>query len=462
MSKLDLVIRNGEIVNATGRQGRANIGILDGCIVQIGGEMEGERELDASARLVIPGGVDAHVHLSLSPEDEATSPHWVDNFESGSCAALAGGITTLGNMTVPDSGETPLEAVERDSAKARKQTIADLFLHPALTEATPRILAEIPKLLEQGSNSIKIFTAWAQFDEQWNGYLEAIRVAGRHGMISLIHCEDYALMKDATDRLVAENKTSLRYYAESRPVISEVLATQRAIAMAEATGAPIYIVHISSGRALEACKQAQERGLPVYVETRPMYLFFTRARLNDSDGAKFVGMPPLREREDIDALWAGLREGTIQTVCTDHAPWMLADKLDPTHTITNVRPGVADLQFMLPTLYSEGVRKGRISLERFVQVTSTNAAKLFGLFPQKGIIAPGSDADLVIFDPELSMNVDSSIYKSNSDFSVFEGWEITGWPVITLRRGEVVYNEGKITGIPGSGRLLSRKAGTSL
>lgn len=454
MFDVDLVIRNGEIVTASGMQGKADIGIKSEKIVQIGGDMVGKNEIDASEKLVLPGGIDAHVHLSMPPEYTNRKPRWVDDFATGSAAAIAGGITTVGNMTSPGKDETPLEAVQREMELARQQTIADIFFHPVLSRAEPEVLAEIDRYPEHGIRTIKVFTVFPQFDAQMGFYLQAIRKAGENGLLTVIHCEDAALIQDATERLVAENKSSLRYYPESRPVVSEVVATQKAVALAEVTGSPIYVVHLSSARALEVCMQAQARGLPVYVETRPLYLFFTKERFNDPDGAKFVGQPPLREQGDIEALWTGIQQGSIQTVCTDHAPWMLADKLDPAHDITNLRPGVADLQFLLPVLYSEGVRKGKIGIDRFVQVTSTNAAKLFGLFPGKGTIAVGSDADLTIFDPNETQTVESNLYKSRSDYSVFEGWQFTGWPVITIRRGEIVFQNGTVIAIQGSGQVV--------
>jgi len=275
-------------------------------------------------------------------------------------------------------------------------------------------------------------------------------------LITLIHCEDHAIIEAATERLIASNKTSLRYYPESRPIISEVIATQRAVAFSEETGSPVYIVHVSSERALDVCMEAQSRSLPVYVETRPLYLHLTADRFEDEDGAKYVGQPPLREGSDLEALWAGIRQGSVHTLCTDHAPWSLAAKLDPAHTIDNLRPGVANLQTMLPMLYSEGVRTGRISLSHFVEITSTNAAKLFGIYPRKGTIAVGSDADLVIFDSTLTLTIENDMLKSNSDYSAFEGWRVTGWPEITIRRGEVVYRDGQILGSPGSGEILHR------
>ena len=456
MAKMELRITKGEVITSAGSIGLKDIGISDGKIKQIGGTIEAYQELDAAGMLVLPGGVDAHVHLSY-PGRTRMEPTWVDDFTSGSAAALAGGITTLGNMTFPMEGELPLASLKREMAIAQEQTMADIFLHPVLFEPSKKAFEEFPQLLEMGCNSIKIFMVTHLFDLQVKSYLEAFRIAGECGLITVIHCEDYALIETATARLLAEGKSSLRYYAESRPVISEVVATQRAVAISEATGSPLYVVHLSSARALQVCAEAQSRGLPVYVETRPLYLHLTRERFHDEDGAKYVGQPPLRDQEDVDELWEGIREGIIQTVCTDHAPWSLAAKLDPAHTITNLRPGVANLQTMLPMLYSEGVRTGRISLRRFVEVTSTNAAKLFGLYPQKGEIAVGSDADLVIFAPNLCMRITNDMLKSNSDYSAFEGWEVTGWPVITLRRGEIVFKDNEVLGEPGSGKPLRRR-----
>jgi dihydropyrimidinase len=227
----------------------------------------------------------------------------------------------------------------------------------------------------------------------------------------------------------------------------------------EVTGAPVYFVHLSCERALEVCAEAQARGLPVYVETRPFYLHLTRERFEEPDGAKYVGQPPLREQSDVDALWAGISQGTLHTVCTDHAPWSLAAKLDPELNVERLRPGAENLQTMMPMLYSEGVRTGRISLKRMVEVLSTNAARLFGLYPRKGTIAPGSDADLVIFDPDLTRTIEASMLKSNADYSVYEGWQVTGWPVVTIRRGETVFENDEITGQPGTG-LMPRRGPT--
>lgn len=453
MTQADLAIRGGTIVTADSSY-TADIAISGESIVQIGGDFTAAKTIDATSKLLFPGAIDAHVHLSLPPGPKS-EPSWVDDFTSGSRGALAGGVTTVGNMTFLAPGETPLQGLNREIAVAREQTIADVILHPVIIDPTQETLDEIPQLLGEGHNSIKFFQSSPTYDGLVQGYLEATRRAGREQLITLIHCEDYGMIEDATAQLMAAGKSSLKYYPESRPIVSEVVATQRAVALAEATGAPVYIVHLSSKRSLEVCAEAQSRGVPVYVETRPLYLHLTSERFDEPDGAKYVGQPPLREIEDVDALWAGIQQGTLHTLCTDHAPWSLAAKLDPELTIANLRPGVENLQTMIPMLYSEGVLKGRISLKRFVEVTSTNAARLFGL-TKKGTIAVGCDADIIVFDPTITRTITNDMLISNNDYSVYEGWDVTGWPVATLRRGEIAYQNGEILAAPGSGRLVHR------
>jgi len=245
-------------------------------------------------------------------------------------------------------------------------------------------------------------------------------------VVTLVHCEDGALLAAAVRRLVALGRTSLDNYAESRPVIAEVVATQQAAALCESTKAPMHVVHVSSARALDACRAARRAGLPFTVETRPLYLHLTDEVMRGPDAPLYVGQPPLRSRDDLEAMWAGVLDGSIDFIATDHAPWTRAQKLDPELTIARVRPGVSNLQHMLPMFYSEGVGSRRLSLERFVALTSANAARRFGLHPQKGVIAEGSDADVVIWDPEQRGVVRGADDLSNSDYSVYEGREVTG------------------------------------
>lgn len=264
------------------------------------------------------------------------------------------------------------------------------------------------------------------------------------------------MIEHATRQLLDQGNGDIAHYAESRPVSSEVAATARAVAFAELTGAHTYVVHLSSAGALDEVRRGRERGAPLFVETRPLYLHLTEERFAEADGAKYVGQPPLRREGDVAALWEGLRTGDVDTVGTDHAPWRYADKVVPGMDVTTIRPGVADLDTMLPMLWSEGVAQGRISRQRFVAATSTNAAKLFGLFPRKGCIAPGADADLVIWDPAHSKPVRAAEQHTNADYSPYEGWGVTGWPITTISRGQVIYDKGEVRGAPGRGQVLTR------
>jgi dihydropyrimidinase len=234
---------------------------------------------------------------------------------------------------------------------------------------------------------------------------------------------------------------------------------EQAIALGRLTGAPIYIVHLSSAAALDRCRQARAAGLPVYVETRPLYLHLTRDRFAEPDAAKYVGAPPLRDQSDRDALWRGLAAGDIDTVCSDHAPWTLAAKLDPGLNAVTARQGVADLETLMPMLYSEGVATGRITLDRFVELTSTNAARRFGLYPRKGAIAVGSDADLALWDPDERRTIDGAQMQSRADYSPYDGWTVRGWPRHVIRRGQVVLSDGASLARPGQGQWLRRNSG---
>lgn len=272
----------------------------------------------------------------------------------------------------------------------------------------------------------------------------------------MIHCEDAAIIDCCCTLLREAGTLEPRYYPESRPVHAETVSTHRAVGFSETTGCPSYIVHLASARALAACHEGRSRGVPVYVETRPMYLHMTRQRFEEQDAAKYAGAPPLRDQADVDALWAALAFGNIDTLATDHAPWSLEQKLDPTLDATNLRQGVADLETSLPMLYSSGVLTGRISLEQFVAVTSTNPAKLFGLYPQKGTISVGSDADMVVWDDSETRIIDGATMHSRSDYSPYDGFEVTGWPKFTIARGDVVAEGNTVIGKAGRGQLVRR------
>jgi dihydropyrimidinase len=464
---MDLAIRGGEVVTA-GSRFFGDVGIVDGKVVQLGGEIAAAtREVDATGKLVIPGGVDMHVHLSPAYVPSGVGPGgvaqgevgeieeieigWADDFASGSRAAAAGGITTIGNITFPKVGERPLASIERTEAEAVRDSIVDFVLHPVLLDSEEHTIAEIPRLAEAGVPSIKIFMMFGSFDAHVREYVGAMDVAGRNGLVTMLHCEDACVVSFLAEKLLAEGKGAPENYGTSRPVYSEAVAVARAAAFSEATGAPVYIVHVSSGEALEVAFKARSKGTKIFVETRPIYLFFTEEKLREPEGSLYIGNPPLREDPDVKALWGGMLTGAVHTCCTDHAPATRAAKLDPTRDITSVSPGMADLDTLMPLLWSEGVRKGRLSIERFVEATATNAARIFGIYPQKGTIAVGSDADMVVWDPDATRTYSVDDQQSNSDFSLYEGWEITGWPAVTISRGEVIVENGRITVESGRG-----------
>ena len=442
----ELIIRNGTVVNAEG-QFQADIRVRDGSIVEIASNLsgsEGAREIDASGLLVLPGGVDPHVHITTA-----------DDYTSGSAAALAGGVTTISNFTFPSAGDSLAASVERHAERIRLQSMADVMLHPTIGDP-PTQKAQIRLLPDIGQTSVKVYMNRPVFDRNIRGYLGALAAAGDAGMMTMIHCEDDAIVTWTTERLMSEGKGSLEYFPESRPVLAKVIATRRAVAMAEATGAPIYIVHLSSAGALRVAQEAQERGLPVYVETRPIYLHLTRERFEQPDRGLYVGQPPLREKSDQDALWKGIREGAVHVVGTDHVAHTKEMKLDTAQTVADHHAGMSNLQLLRPMLWWDGVLNKKITEEQFVAVTATNPAKLFGLYPRKGTIAVGSDADLVLWDPSQTRTIRDQDMLSGTGYSVYAGWEVTGWPTMTIRRGEVVYEEGRITAKAGSGRLLHR------
>jgi dihydropyrimidinase len=473
----ELVVRNGRVATAE-RLFEADIRVRDGKISQLGRNLPSggadSTEIDASGCFVAPGGIDPHVHLTVPDIYTSNLGRWPEDFESGSRAALAGGITTLGNIAFPKPSEGLLELVEREGQVIRRQAIADVILHPVVGAPSwtalllsllgmiavrdyAEVIDALPRLAAAGQTSIKIFMTFEDFDRNFDGYFAVVRAAREAGLLVMMHCEDASTLKEATRRLVAEGRDSLAYFAESRPVVAEEQATRRAVSMCEKTGTPIYVVHLSSERALRVCEEAQSRGLPVYVEARPLYLYLTQEKFKGPDGPLYVGQPPLREAKDVEALWQGLGRGSIHTLATDHVGWTREQKLDPSLSIEKHRPGVNNLQVMLPMLYSEGVRKQRITLERFVAVTSTNAAKIFGLYPRKGAVEVGSDADLVVWDPEVTRTIRGSDMLSRAGFSVYEGMEVTGWPRLTLRRGELTYHEGRVADLPGTGQLLRRR-----
>jgi len=434
--RTSLLIRGGTVVNDSGAR-RADVRVGGDRITRVRLNLRpgaSEQVIDAGGLWLLPGGIDPHAHLSC-PRSDPSEEIWVDDFESGTRAALAGGITSVGSIAFPLPGETPLMTLERERAAARGTALTDVFFHPVLQEPTPAAIDSIDTLRDAGCRSLKIFMSSRDFDPGIERFAAAIRRAGQNGLVVMLHCEDFGVISAARDRLAAEHLTGLAHYAGSRPVEAEAAAVHRAIALAHAAETEIYIVHLSSRHALDACIDARHRGQTVHIETRPIYLHFTDDRYRTPDGPLFVGQPPLRTQADIDYLWKHLERGTIDVIASDHAPWTREQKMNPALTIFDLRPGMENLQTMLPVLFSEGVVQGRISPSRFVRVTSSNAARIFGLYPRKGTIREGSDADIALWDPEGCFTIRNEDLFSRAGHSVFAGFEGKGCPVCVIRHG---------------------------
>lgn len=453
---LDLLIGGGTVVTAASL-GAASIGVRGGRIVHLGEDRPARRVIDAAGKLVLPGGIDPHVHLSAGVMPDGELLHWADDYESGTMAAAAGGITTVGDMSYPRIGESLSAMMDRAVSEASASAVTDFFIHPIVVTPDERVRAEVRKLAAEGHTSLKFFMIRDSFDPQAREFTQLLRTAGEEGVLSMVHCEDGCVCAHRIGHLMETGRSGVEHYSMSRPEYAEEAAVVRAIALARAADAPLYVVHISTRAALEAIQRARAEGVDVFAETRPLYLYQDDSVYSSPGGARFVGRPPVRSAESSQAMMLGLIQGSIHTYSTDHAPWQLSEKLDPALNIGNqFRPGHADLDTLLPQLYSHAVHTGRMTLQRFVEITSTNTARLFGLFPRKGTIAVGSDADLAIWDTSLEWTIDSSKTMTKSDFSLYEGETITGRPVMTLVRGEVVYDRGNVVTPPGHGALVRR------
>jgi len=446
----EILLRGGRVVNADGSR-IADVRIVGERITEIGSGLAAgpdARVVNAAGHLVMPGGIDPHAHLQ---------GNFVDDLTTGTSAAVAGGITTVGTFAYAQGDENAVEAMDRWLAEVPRMAVGDVFFHASSWPPTPDFAALMPELAARGQPSHKIFMTRGDFGARRREVIDVLEAARDAGVVTLMHCEDSAILNATLTRMRAEGRTSLAFYAESRPELAEIAATQEAVALCALTGAPLHFVHLSTARTLDAARDPAFGPLPITIETRPLYLYFTDEWLRGPDGPLYVGQPPLRPAADVEAMWQGLRDGRIDMLATDHAPWTRAQKMDPELNIGRLRPGVSDLRFVRPVLFSEGVRRGRISAERFVDVTSTAAAKAFGLYPDRGVIREGSFGDVMILDPDLTHVVDADDDPSNSDYTPFQGWALTGWPVMTIRRGEVVYEDGRVTGRAGSGRPAVRR-----
>ena len=452
----DLVITGGTVVLPSG-PARINIGVRDGLIAWLGADTpKGRKVLDAAGRLVLPGGVDSHCHMDQQPWQGRSI---ADDFRSGTLSALCGGNTTVLPFAMQMRGQSLRRIVDDYHERARPKAHIDYGFHLVVGDPTPRVLAEeLPELIEQGCTSIKLYLTYEGLKLDDYEVLTILHLARREGIMVMVHAENDACIRWLTERLLESRKTALRYHVTAHPSIGEREAAFRAISFAELIETPILIVHVSSMSVVEEIRRAQARGLPIFGETCPQYLFLCAEDIDTADmsGAKCVCSPPPRERSNQPGMWRGLLDGTLGVFSSDHSPWNYTDKIaaGPGTPFTGVLNGIAGIETRLPLLFSATQSQGRMSLNQFVDVTTTTPARLYGLYPRKGVIGVGSDADIAIWDPEKTVTIRNEMLHHAVDHTPYEGMQVKGWPVVTISRGEVVYVDGEVTSSAGRGRFL--------
>ncbi len=477
---MDTIIRGGTIVTASD-QYIADIGVEGGVITTIGrdllaatggppegGQTEGRvtrpagrgpQVIDATSVYVLPGAIDAHVHLDMPFGGTVTA----DDYRTGTIAAACGGVTTVVDYCLQSVGGTLADALETWQAKGAGKAVIDYGLHIAVTDLTPAVMAELPAVVKAGVSSIKCFMAYkGVFQIADDTLFQLLEQARELGALVNVHAENGDVIDVLIKRYVAAGLLSPWYHRASRPPEVEGEATGRAIALAELAHAPLNIVHVTCQEAVEKIQAGREKGLPVYGETCPQYLLLNEEQYHEDDfegfgGAKYVMSPPLRAKRNNDILWRALAQGDLQTLMTDHCAFRMRDQKtlgrDNFAKIPNGAPGI---ETRLPLIYSEGVGHGRLSLQHMVALLCTNAARMYGLYPRKGTIAVGSDADLVLLDPHKRVTLSASTLNQATDYTPFEGVQCKGYPVLTLSRGEVIAVDGAYVGAPGRGQFLRR------
>jgi len=434
----------------------ASILVEDGRIADIGSGLrppDGAEVYDASGKFVLPGAVDAHVHVGLNLRGRRSS-----NFLETTREAAFGGVTSILTYVTPEPGQTLLEAVEARKLAADGNCYVDYGLHAALVHWAERDDDEIAALIEGGIPSFKLYTVYSR--EGWRSDEEqiyhALLLAGRHGGLVEVHCENEWVIDRRVQRLAEEGRLAPGDHAASRPSFAEGEAVSGVIRAAYDAGAPVYIVHVSTGEAVEAIAEAGELGIEVYGETCPHFLLLDETALAGEHGQRFATCPPLRSKAHQAALWEGLEDGFIQVLATDHAEFRVADKDSGAHDFREIPMGLPGVGTLLPLMWHFGVNAGRMTENELVDRLSTHPAEIFGLHPQKGSLARGSDADLVVFDPDLEVVVEPGILHGHADYSPYEGWKVKGWPVSTMVRGRWVVKDRELVGSHELGAFIRR------
>jgi dihydropyrimidinase len=452
-----LLIRNGIVITATDLY-EGDVFVDGEKIVAIGSslQMNADRIIDAQRKYVLPGGIDVHTHLDM-PFGGTTS---ADDFESGTIAAAHGGTTSIVDFAIQYKGQTLHHAWETWMKKADGKAVIDYGFHMIITDLSDQVENEMDALVRQGVTSFKLFMAYpGVFMLDDASIFRALLRTGRNGGTICMHAENGGVIDVLVKNALAEGKTAPRYHALTRPARAEGEATHRAIALAEMADVPIYIVHLSASEALDMVTEARDRGLPAFAETCPQYLFLSYDNYEEPgfEGAKYVMSPPLRPRETQERLWRGLAFNDLQAISTDHCPFCMKEqKTLGKNDFSKIPNGAPGIETRMSLVYDGGVRTGRISLNRFVELTSTSPAKIFGLVPRKGTVAPGSDADIVIFDPEKKTRLSQKTLHMKVDYNPYEGREVVGVTDTVISRGRVIIDRGKFVGRAGSGSFIKR------
>jgi dihydropyrimidinase len=456
---MGLLIRNGEIVNVGSRL-QADVYAENETITRIGKNLEvppGAEVIDATGKLVFPGFIDPHVHIYLP----FMATFAKDTHETGSVAALIGGTTTYIEMCCPNRNDDALEGYQLWRSKAEGKSACDYAFHMSVTKFVKETESQLREIVADGTASFKIFLAYKNFFGVDDGEMyQTLELANRLGVITTAHCENAELVARLQQKLLAEGKIGPEWHEPSRPESVEAEGTGRFATFLENTGATGYVVHLSCEKALHVALDAKSRGVRIHVESvLPHFLLDkTYAKRPGVEGMKHVMSPPLRAKENQAALWKALANGSIDTVGTDHCPFDTEQKLLGKDSFVSIPNGISGIEDRVNLLYTYGVRRGRLDMDRFVDAASTRAAKLFGLFPRKGTIAVGGDADIVVYDPSYRGVISAKSQHTNNDYNGFEGMEIEGRPTVVTVRGKVQARDGQFVGERGRGRLLKREA----
>jgi dihydropyrimidinase len=451
------LIRNSRIITAVDDY-KADILIEDEVVSVIGAklDMEADVVIDAANKLVIPGGIDPHTHMELPFGGTESS----DDFRTGTIAAAHGGTTTIIDFAVQYKGQSLIEGIDNWHAKAQGKTAIDYGFHLITTDLEDSQIGEMHQLMDEGVTSFKLFMAYpGVFLVDDATIFRAMSAAGERGGLICMHAENGIVINEIIKQALAKGHTAPKYHALTRPTIAEAEGVHRAIAIAEMAESPVYIVHLSCADALNQVRQARDRGIPAFAETCPQYLFLSLDNYDEPgfEGAKYVMTPPLRDQANQAELWKGLKTDDLQVISTDHCPFCMKEQKElGLGDFTKIPNGAPGVEHRVPLIYNGGVVEQRISLNRFVEITSTAAAKMFGLFPKKGTIAVGSDADIVIFDSEKEQTISARTHHMRVDYSAYEGKTIKGVVETVLSRGKVVIENGAYKGKAGDGQFLQR------